>query len=71
MALPDLLRLRRRADKVLFVAWLNLAVTAVVCFLMPDRVAAIVIGCVWASLVSIAAVVVAQHIDRKDSRAER
>jgi hypothetical protein len=71
MSVPDFLHLRRKADRVLFAAWLNLGLTAIVCFFAPDRVMATVVGCVWASLVSIVAVIAARRIDRKESRVER
>ena len=68
--LPNSLRFRRPADKVLLIAWLNLAVTALLCFVAADRVSAIVIGSLWAAAVGIVAVVVARRLDKRASRVE-
>jgi hypothetical protein len=71
MPLPEALRVRRKSDKVLLGAWLNLAFTALVCIFATDRIAAIVIGCFWASIVSLVAVIAARHLDKQAIREKR
>jgi hypothetical protein len=71
MPLPEALRVRRKADKVLLLAWINLALTGIVCAFAANGIAAIVVGCVWAASVSLAAVIAARHFDKQATREKR
>lgn len=71
MPLPNALHFRRPADKVLLAAWVNMAVTAVVCFAVPDPIGAIVTGSLWVAVFSLLAVIVARRLDKKAYRAEQ
>ena len=71
MALPNALHFRRPADKVLLAAWVNMAVTAVVCFAAPDPIGAIVVGSLWIAAFSILAVIIARRLDKKAYRADQ
>ncbi len=71
MSLPDSLRLRRKADKVRVAGWINLVITPIVGYFAPDRIAAIVMGCLWVVLVIAVTQIVAWRMDVHANRTIR
>lgn len=60
----DSTRLRRGADKVRFVEWINLVVTLAVCVVAPEG-SALIVGALWSALVMGLAYGTAYLIDKR------
>ncbi len=64
-------RLRRNAERLRSVGWLNFSLTMGVWFFAPDRVEALVMACFWVVLVLVTTQLAAWRMDLRANQAEQ
>ncbi len=71
MSFASSLRLRRGADKVRAAGWINVIATLVGGYFFPDKVMAVIVGCLWIVFVLAVVQFTAWRMDVKANRTAR